>query len=541
MNAHDPQVRTIPNTVVAGWPTSPIPRAVIDVRERGEYILGHIPGSTNIPRGLLEIRLPSLIPVRSIPMAFYCDDAYRSSLAAACAARLGYTDVHVVEGGLAAWANDGLNVAYGVNVIGKDYGERIAVEHQVPQITPEELGDLQSRKRVMVLDVRTPHEFELEGHLAGAHNVPGGELPVAALAQAMGPTPPDAIVVNCAGRTRSIVAADLLASLGLNNVMALTNGTMAWIMAGKELETGPDTNPLPIPGEPARRRSRELARSLTQGLEIPAIDSEALAAAVDGEELVYVLDVRTPAEFEEERIAGAVLCPAGQLTNYLDDRVHVRQALIVCYSSGDTRAAFAARTLAGIGYPNVRWLQGGLDAFRAYGLTVTGPGLSVGQSPCTRDGVETISAHTLATDQADPVRRIIDIRQSSDFMSGHVPSSTWVPRGDLERRIGRFVSTSQEVVIASDDSRLAGLAAGTLRELGYAMTRVLEGGPAAWKSAGYTLVEGADGSDINLLAAREEADLVGFGPQELRRTHEDMVRYLVWEEQLGDKYSKVSP
>ncbi len=48
-----------------------------------------------------------------------------------------------------------------------------------------------------------------------------------------------AVIVNCAGRTRSIIGAATLRRLGLTNVRALSNGTMGWLLAGYELESKP--------------------------------------------------------------------------------------------------------------------------------------------------------------------------------------------------------------------------------------------------------------------------------------------------------------
>src|SRR5207249_6636535 len=52
-------------------------------------------------------------------------------------------------------------------------------------------------------------------------------------------------VVHCAGRTRSIVGARLLQRMGFSKVFDLRNGTMGWLMAGLELETGPTRLALP--------------------------------------------------------------------------------------------------------------------------------------------------------------------------------------------------------------------------------------------------------------------------------------------------------
>ncbi|MFI9601447.1 rhodanese-like domain-containing protein [Streptomyces sp. NPDC052043] len=536
---------SVPDLV--GLLASKEPHAVLDVRERGEYILGHIAGSTNLPRGQLELRLPTIIRKRDVPIVFYCDDGHRSSLARSTAADLGYTDVRTLAGGLATWKAEGQEVAYGVNVIGKDYGERLAVQRRIPQITPDQLEELRQDRNVLLLDVRDPAEYEAEGHIAGAHNVPGGELTTTVLSQLLGDAPPETVVVNCAGRTRSIVGTDLLISFELGNVQALENGTMAWLMSGRELEQGPDPRPLPAPTAAARERAASLASRAADAEGLGHIDVEPLLSRIDEGDLLYVLDVRTRPEFEKERIAGAVSCPAGQLTNYLDDTVPVRQALVVCYSDDDTRSKFAVRTLRGIGYPHAVWLRGGLNEWRRAGaLTTHGRNAERAGDAESRasagDRVGLISVEEMfSPDSAVRPRRIVDVRRSCDYITGHIPHAVWVPRGDLERRVGRHVVAMDDVVVVSDDQEHAVLAASTLRAIGYSRVRVLEGGVTAWATGGHPLAEGSDGADINLLQAREEADLVGHGPEELRRTHADMVRYLHWEERLGDKYRSGGP
>ena len=75
--------------------------------------------------------------------------------------------------------------------------------------------------------------------IPGGINCPGAELThrIAALA----PDPATTVVVNCAGRTRSILGAQSLRHAGVPNpVVALRNGTMGWHLAGFELEHGQD-------------------------------------------------------------------------------------------------------------------------------------------------------------------------------------------------------------------------------------------------------------------------------------------------------------
>src|SRR5690606_38389270 len=121
------------------------------------------------------------------------------------------------------------------------YGEKIVVQKKIPHLTPDEIVQRQQAgERIIVLDSRTQTEYE-RNHVPGAYSVPGGELPSRIHTILEEPENQDAtIVVNCAGRTRSILGADVLIRMGVHDrVYALENGTMAWSMAGHDLERGP--------------------------------------------------------------------------------------------------------------------------------------------------------------------------------------------------------------------------------------------------------------------------------------------------------------
>ena len=67
--------------------------------------------------------------------------------------------------------------------------------------------------------------------------MPGGEL-VYRIGD-LAPDPKTLVVVNCAGRTRSIMGAESLRRAGIpNKVVALRNGTMGWELAGFRCDRG---------------------------------------------------------------------------------------------------------------------------------------------------------------------------------------------------------------------------------------------------------------------------------------------------------------
>jgi rhodanese-related sulfurtransferase len=506
--------------------------ALLDVRERGEYALGHIPGACPLPRGLVEVLAPTLVPWTKVPLVLYCDDGHRSTLAAGTLREMGYQDVRVVDGGIEAWAALGRVPEEGVNVLGKTYGEKVSTIGGVEQLDPDEVAALQSQGGTLVLDARTEVEHR-RGHIPGAVNIPGGELAEQLLSIPQ-PDSPDTIVVHCAGRTRSIVGAQLVNALGFEKVYALRNGTMAWRMSGRELEYDPRHFTTPVTDEGRARAAQFAARFVKdQGVE-PWSASEVVSARHAGRPL-YLLDVRQVDEFAAGRPAGAINCPVGQLANAADEQLAVRSAAIVCYSNDETRARIGAGLLRRIGYPNVGWLRGGWTAWRDSEQDCTDGALPSYPAALDTvvDGRDPVSVQEAAAASAAGQVKLIDVRRSSEFALGHIRSSRWVPRGDLERRLSGVAEVDDDLVLVSDRGVRAALAAATARSLGYARVRVLTGGFEAWKAAGLPIEQGLEGADVDLREAKEDAELVAPRPAMLERNREDMVRYLTWEEQLG--------
>ena len=89
---------------------------------------------------------------------------------------------------------------------------------------------------LVVLDSR-PFDEYARVSIPTATNVPGAELVLRA--REIAPSPQTTVVVNCAGRTRSIIGAQSLINAGLpNKVVALRNGTMGWSLAGFACDSG---------------------------------------------------------------------------------------------------------------------------------------------------------------------------------------------------------------------------------------------------------------------------------------------------------------
>ncbi len=236
--------------------------AVLDVRETGVFTHRHILFAASAPAWRLELLIDRLVPRRGTRTVLVDADETLAHEAAAKLVRLGWRNVSVLAGGTDGWAAAGYEIFSGTNVPGKAFGEVIEHEKHTPWIDSGELHERIARgDDIVVVDSRTPEEFAAFS-LPFAHSVPGAEL-VYRIGE-LAPNPETFVVVNCAGRTRSIVGAQTLIDAGIpNRVASLRNGTMDWLLTGRTLAHG-RTTPLPEPSPDTLAVARERAAAVAQ-------------------------------------------------------------------------------------------------------------------------------------------------------------------------------------------------------------------------------------------------------------------------------------
>ena len=217
--------------------------ALIDVREIRPHSHGHLLFAIPLPLPRLEQRVADLIPCRNT-LVVVCDggapdleNAGLGERAARRLAELGYRNVQVLQGGTAGWEAAGYELFDGVNVPSKAFGEFVEEHEKTPSISPDELKRMQDEGADMVLlDSRPEEEFRMLSPPGGIC-CPGGEL--AYRVHEIVRSPDTTVVVNCAGRTRSIIGCQSLVNASIpNKVVALRNGVMGWHLAGLEVMHG---------------------------------------------------------------------------------------------------------------------------------------------------------------------------------------------------------------------------------------------------------------------------------------------------------------
>jgi rhodanese-related sulfurtransferase len=449
--------------------------ACLDVREQGSYGEGHPFLAVPCPYSRLETRVVSLVPRLRAPILLVDDGDGLAERAAARLSRIGYAEVDWIDGGAPAWVAAGYSLFKGVNVPSKTLGE--LVEHclDVPHIGPETLENwLRQGREVQVFDGRSATEYA-KMTIPGSRCMPNGELAHrwdVIVGKATRP-----VVVNCAGRTRSIIGAAGLILTGASEVYALQNGTQGWALSGRVLEPGSQAGPLPPADDWA---SRQRARSLAEARRIEWIGLEAAREfAGDANRTTYLFDVRDPAEHEATPHAAAVSAPGGQLVQATDQWIGVRRARVILADDTGLRATLAAFWLRLLGYevfvlPDlvtwpVDWHLDSRDLPRC-------PELSKPPVLPVREALERYrNGDTL-----------LDLRPSISYRAAHLPGARWSTRSQLPQAPPRssviLIGTSEAVSLASLD----------LREAGVADLWCIEGDETEWRAAGVRLLATPD-------------------------------------------------
>ena len=484
--------------------------AILDAREEGEFGAGHLFWAVPCPLSQAPLRAPLLLPNRATRVVCVDGGGEHAARLADVLRAMGCNDVHVLAGGTPAWGAAGHVVFSGVNVPSKAFGEWAEHHYHTESLDPPELQALiDSGQDMVILDSRPMDEFH-RMTIPGAINVPGGEL-VYRIGD-IAPDPGTTIVINCAGRTRSIMGAESLRRAGVpNRIVALRNGTMDWELAGFSCERGQSRSY--APGTPA---SADLALARAEGFasatRVKRLLPGALAAMqADTTRTTYFLDVRAPEEYAAGHLPGFRHAPGGQLIQATDQWVATRHARIVLTDMGNTaRAKMSAAWLRLMGGWEVHVLEG------ASGPLETGAPAGPAVTP-----QHSVTVAELAAAQGGPGGAVvIDLARSVDFRAGHITGAIW----GVRTRLPALPPEASLVVVTAPNPALAHLAVPELRGLTAAPVRVLEGGNAAWRAAGMPIA-----ADRTIPA---DADCIDFHLRPYDRNagvEAAMHAYLSWE------------
>jgi rhodanese-related sulfurtransferase len=480
--------------------------ALVDLREELIFSRGHLLWARCIPLSRLELCFARLVPRKDTRIVL-CDEADGLVERAAKVLTIaGYNDLAYLRGGIAAWETAGFELFSGINVPSKAFGEHIEYVCHTPSVTPQELDALmRSNASIVIMDSRPFDEFQRVS-IPSAINVPGAELVLRI--HDIAPSPDTLVVVNCAGRTRSIIGAQSLINAGLpNKVVALRNGTMGYTLAGLLPDSG-KTKRYPRLSGDGLAWAKNAAERVARRFSVMHIDMKELECfSDDTSRTLYVFDVRDPTDYAVGHLPGAVNAPGGQLVQATDRYVGTLGARLVLVDEHKVRAVMTASWLKQMGWRDV------------FVLAVTGtergqPPVAVLGALSSGSAIEPKELFELA---AKDCITVIDLSLSPAYRKGHIPGAWFALRTRLPQALA-IIPARGEMILTSEDGLLASLAVSEIQT----PARYLRGGNAAWQEAGFPLSTAASMADEPL----------DYWPKPYERsddTKRAMSEYLSWE------------
>lgn len=498
--------------------------ALLDVREEAPHAEAHPLFAANFPFSHLELNAYTRLPRRDTRIVTLDDGEGLATRAALRLRALGYTNVGVLAGGVRGWREAGGELFQDVNVPSKSFGELVEAKRHTPSLSAQEVKALLDAKEdVVVVDARRFEEYQ-NMNIPGSVSVPGAELVLRV--RALAPDPATRVIVNCAGRTRSIIGTQSLVNAGIpNQVHALRNGTIGWTLAGQQLEHGQARR---FPGQLEHTQKEEARRQARTVAERAGVKRIALSRVDELEQpgrTLYRFDVRTPEEYRAGHLPGFLSAPGGQLVQETEMNAPVRGARIVLADDDGVRADMTASWLA-----QMAWDVYVVDEVAEENLSVAGDAPRPLPTVAVTDQQRISPLQLKAWLDAGGDTVVLDFALSARYVARHIPGAWFTLRSQIADAARRFPSASRFVVTCGS-SLLAQFAVSDLQALVAQPVYLLEGGNAAWEQAGFPLEAG----ETHLLSPRIDR---------YRRPYEGtdnavaaMQAYLDWEfglvEQLG--------
>ncbi|MEZ2129698.1 MULTISPECIES: rhodanese-like domain-containing protein [unclassified Sinorhizobium] len=339
--------RTISHDTFRNWLADGEELAVLDIRDPSVVGYASPLFATNLSAERVVGEIGLFVPRKAVRTVLADAGDGAASRVAGELGAAGWPSVFALEGGIPAWTAEGNGAPLPTfDIPGVDFTLAVQKERNTPAISADELKQLRDAgEDVVVIDTRTVPEFARE-HVPGAVSVPGAEL-VLRFKDVVS-SEKTRVVVSCAGLPRAILGAQTLIDAKVPNpVSYLHEGTKGWTAAGLDLETG-KTRIYDEASKSALAFAHRHIQALSSGDHFPEIDvATARTWAADPDRTTYLLDVRTPEEFERGHLDGTLSSEGGQLLGVAYRTIAVRGARVVLV---DDLLGVRARTVA-------HWLQ----------------------------------------------------------------------------------------------------------------------------------------------------------------------------------------
>ena len=443
------KLKITPETV-RSWISDKEEVAFIDVREIGQHTNGHPFFSISIPYSLFEFNIKILVPNKQTRIILIDNNNGISDLVYNIAHQMGYSNISIIEGGVEEWVSAGYKLFDGINVPSKSFGELIEKYFHTPSITAKELAQKQkNNENYIVIDGRPFLEYN-KMSIPKSICCPNAELffRVSSYIKDINTE----IIINCAGRTRSIIGAQTLIDFGIKNkVKALENGTQGWFLSELSLDHNKNKYLEVLPNDLEIQQLQNKVLKLTNDLNIDLINlKKAQQLIIDKKKSTFIFDVTTSKTIN---ITPGIIMnvPGGQLIQATDKYIGVWKATVILIDHGDLiRAGTTSFWLKKMGCKVYILKEGLLKANKLKFQKEVGS-KKIDFDSITLEDLGRVKNQTL-----------YDIRPSNEFCKTRIKNSIWLSRASLNKQ---NIKMDDQIVIVTDKLDKASLVINDLRDM----------------------------------------------------------------------------
>ena len=433
---------------VKNWVSDDKEIAFIDVRELAQHTAGHPLFSISIPLSEFEINVENLVPNKKVRMVLFDNNNGISEITYRLAKNLKYTNIFILKNGVDGWVKSKFHLFDGINVPSKSFGELVEKKFKTPSITALQLSKKQKEKKdIIILDGRPFDEYN-KMSIPGSVCCPNAEIPYRIFELIKRSN--TEIIINCAGRTRSIIGTQALINFGIKNkVYALENGTQGWFLANLKLDHGKIKF---LDKTPKNEKINKLRSKIVNLLEnkVEIIDFNQAQKLINDKNIsTYVFDVRTSSNQKKE-LSKIRNVPGGQLIQATDKYIGVLKSHVIVFDDGDlVRAGMTALWLKKMNY-------------HCY---------VVNESP---KRMKNLNLKHDVNFRANPINLIklenlknlkdtiiFDIRNSIDYCKKRIKKSVWTNRLIIANQMPHYVKA---IILVTNDLPKASLIVSDLKE-----------------------------------------------------------------------------
>ncbi len=497
----------------------------VDVRPYTEYAkYGYLFRRLDLPAGRVIFDARFRIPNKDTPIITYCKKGKRSAIAAAQLVQMGYTNVRYMKEGILGWKRAGYPIMHSSFVGTIDMPQGKTPEDflkEAEAVVGKGITPLEAKERIdkdpntVILDVATRREHAIRGFkIPGAVITSYGEIVFTDFMKKNFPDANTPIITTCTKGKRGLLIAKVLKEMGYKNVTYIRGGLDAWKKAGLPLEKyepGEERKIKPLnllQVEPPQGKTGEdfanEAKRYVRGISVQEAKKK-----FDNKEAIFV-DVRRRSEYKSGFIEGSLDIPLGRLIFDARTRIPNKNTPIITYCEKGMRAAIAGSYLVQMGYTNVRYLEGGISAWKKAGYPVIiSPyyyKIDIPQGKTPEDFLKeakTVAGEGITPLEAkeridkDPNTVILDVSTPIEHtLLGKIEGSLLLEQGKVPFNIKKKVHDARTpIIVTCSSGKRAILVAKILKEMGYKNVTYIRGGLDAWKKAGLPTVSYVKGEE----------------------------------------------